>query len=102
MKGSSPYPEAQSAQEHRGRDLPAGRGPFPAAIATCIACRTETAAPLSIWGYPICRQCAARLRLGPQEPGPGSARELEHVPPFVDDLDIHLALMIAQSMLEND
>jgi hypothetical protein len=63
---------------------------------------------LFLWGYPVCRQCAARIRA--QAPRdiqgrtiyePGCAHRLERVTGSVDDLDVQLALHILDAMLDS-
>jgi len=65
---------------------------------TCFVCGGSTAHPLSLWGRPVCRPCAARI--GIQRDYLGAARDLEKVPPLMDELDVTLAIWIAQAMLE--
>lgn len=67
---------------------------------TCFSCTSTTCDGLDLWGYPICRSCAARLGLQ-REPAAGSCRGVEHIPPTVDTLDELLALWIAQAMLDD-
>jgi hypothetical protein len=67
---------------------------------TCFNCRHTTDGSLDLWGYPVCRNCAARIGLkGPHTAG--SCRGLEQVPPTTDSLDALLAIWIAQSMLDS-
>jgi hypothetical protein len=119
MKGGSlqsSTPPAQSPHEPR---LPGGpqqrtaqedTPPFPRGrtVFTCLTCSAQTRSPLFLWSYPVCRECAARIRAQtPQDSqehpvhGQGSAHGLERVPPLIDHLDVQLALWIMESMLDS-